>query len=88
MLHRVASRLQSGAVSLVSLGDGTGTLVNHDELAVMSLNETGAFLVVLIARGSPDLGDLIRALVEEFDVTESQAAADACAFLEALAEVV
>jgi hypothetical protein len=80
---RLGALLRSGRVSRAKLTDGTGVLVDAAGMRMLSLNETGMFLVEGLAEG---LGSeaLVERLVEEFDVSAPAARRDLEKFLEDL----
>ena len=71
-------RKVAGAYTVLALGEAT---VNFD--GVLTLNESGVMLWVLIEQGSTK-EDLAKALTDTYDVTYEQALADVDEYLEKL----
>ena len=73
-------RTVAGSNIVVPLGEKTVSFNG-----IMTLNETGCFLWKLLEQGA-ERDALIRAMTEEYDVTEQVAAADIDTFLNKLEE--
>jgi hypothetical protein len=63
------------------LADDTGVILDVDSLRVLSLNETGMFLVECLQQGVVTEEALVERLVDEFEVDSETAAADVRAFV-------
>ena len=74
--------LRKVAASYVVVPVGKLTL---DFNGIINLNETGAFLFELLQEGA-EKEDLLRKLLEEYDVTPEKAAADIDVFLKKVEE--
>ena len=83
-LERLAELMRSDRVTRTTLVDDTGVILHLDSLQVLTLNETGIFLVERISEGMSSLELLITALTEEFEVDEPTAREDIELFLEEL----
>lgn len=75
MLREVA-----GSYVVVAVGDRS-----HEFIGMVNLNESGAFLWKALERGS-DGDALVRALLENYDVSEEQAVADVDKFITIVSE--
>ncbi len=82
----LAGLLSSERLTRTRLADGSGVILHLDELEVLTLNETGQFLVELLVEGVDTLDGLALALAGEFEVDPETARRDAAAFLGELAE--
>jgi hypothetical protein len=85
-LKRLGSLLRSEKYSQTKLADGTGVLLNVDGLRVLTLNETGMFLVEEIQGGVDDLSTLVGRMATEFDVDDITAKKDVEGFLSELGD--
>lgn len=83
-IETLAARLRSQELTVTKLVDGSGVILDVNGLKVYSLNETGMFLVEQLQRGATDAGELVRALVEHFEVEPETASADLQSFLDEL----
>jgi hypothetical protein len=83
-LQRLSELLQSDKVTRTTLVDDTGVILHLDSLQVLTLNETGMFLVDRIGEGMSSVEQLITALSEEFEVDEATARGDIEPFLDEL----
>ncbi len=81
----LAGLLTSERLTRTRLADGSGVILHLDELEVLTLNETGQFLVELLADGVDTLEGLALALADEFEVELETARRDAAVFVEELA---
>ena len=80
-LRRIAGTLASGRYTVTRLVDGSGVLLDVEGLQVLSLNETGMFLLDAIQRGVHEEEALAEALTREFEVDTGTARRDVRAFL-------
>ncbi len=80
-LGRLSELLQSDNVTWTTLVDNTGVILHLDSLQVLTLNETGMFLVERIGEGMCSVEKLIAALTEEYEVDEEAAREDVETFL-------
>jgi hypothetical protein len=64
--------------------DNSGVILDVDSLQVLSLNETGLFLVEALRNGVDDRCGLVKRLVEEYEIDESTAKADVDSFVDEL----
>jgi len=76
--------LASDQLTHTILADNTSVLLNVNGMRVLSLNETGTFLVEAIKQGMRTEEQLVAALRQEFDVDEATARRDLEQFLKAL----
>ena len=83
-LERLSELLQSDKVTRTTLIDDTGVILHLDSLQVLTLNETGMFLVERLGEGMSSVRQLITALTEEFEVDEATAREDVVSFLNEL----
>lgn len=86
-LRDLADILSSSRVSRTRLPDQTGVVLDIVGLHVMSLNETGQFVVEHLARGLADEDEMVRLMVAEFKVDESSARCDLGVFVVKLREL-
>ena len=73
--------LASPQLATTQLEDGSAVLLDIDGHQVLSLNETGMFLVGLLREGAADIQTLVQGLKVEFDVDSGSAANDVERFL-------
>ena len=85
-LAGIARALRSGRFAMTRLGDGSGVLLDIEGNQVLSLNETGMFLLDAIAAGTAGEDALLSAMLGAFDVDETTARADLDRFLAELRE--
>lgn len=76
--------LASQRLSHTILADNTSVLLDVNGMRVLSLNETGCFLVEAIKRGARTEAQLVEALRQEFNVDKATARRDVGQFLKAL----
>ena len=76
--------LASERLTHTILADNTSVLLNVNGMRILSLNETGTFLVEAIKQGMRTEQQLVAALRQEFDVDEATARRDLEQFLKAL----
>lgn len=82
-VQRLASLLRSSRFSRARLTDGTGVMTDATSLRMLSLNETGLFLVEGLVSGlGPEA--LVERVVAEFNVSAPEARRDLEKFLEEL----
>lgn len=86
-LRDLADLMSSSRVSRTRLPDGTGVVLDIVGLHVMSLNETGQFVVEQLARGLADEDEMVRRMVAEFKVDELTARRDLGVFVVRLREL-
>lgn len=86
-LRDLADIMPSSRVSRTRLPDQTGVVLDIVGLNVMSLNETGQFVVEQLARGLADEDEMVRRMVAEFKVDELTARRDLGAFVVRLREL-
>lgn len=80
-LHALATALTTERFTHTSLADGTGVILDIDGMHVLTLNETGEFLIAAVLAGAADVDDLVARLVAEFEVESPQAQEDVAAFI-------
>jgi hypothetical protein len=83
-LVELARLLSSEQISHTRMVDNSGVILNVDSLQVLSLNETGLFLVEALRNGVDDRCGLVKRLVEEYEIDESTAKADVDSFVDEL----
>lgn len=83
-LERLSELMRSDKVTRTTLVDDTGVILHLDSLQVLTLNETGMFLVERLGEGMSSVQQLITALSEEFEVDEATAREDIESFLDEL----
>ncbi|NOZ78445.1 MAG: PqqD family protein [Acidobacteria bacterium] len=83
-INALAGLLRSGALAHTRLADSSGVLLHADTLQVLTLNETGMFLVDRLREGTETIDGLVDALVSHFTVNEKTARRDVSAFLDEL----
>lgn len=72
----LAEKLRSNDVSITTLVDGSGALVNIEGMEILTFNETGMRIVNHMREGKATLPDLVRAILTDFDVDEAAAVRD------------
>jgi Coenzyme PQQ synthesis protein D (PqqD) len=77
----LAAALATDRYTHTSLADGTGVILDIEGMHVLTLNQTGEFLIAAVLAGAADEADLAGRLVAEFEVEEPQARDDVGAFL-------
>ena len=77
----LAAALATDRYTHTALADGTGVILDIEGMHVLTLNETGEFLIAAMLAGAADEPDLVARLVAEFEVEEPQAREDVAAFL-------
>ena len=77
---RLGALLRSGRIIRTRLADQSGVMVDTAGTRMLSLNETGMFLVEALASGA-GLDALVERLVREFRVSEPTARQDVERFL-------
>lgn len=82
-VRRMGALLGSGRLVRTVLADRSGVMVDTEGMRMLSLNETGMFLVEEISSGV-GLEGLVQRLVEEFRVSRPTARKDVERFLEEL----
>ena len=80
-LRVLAATLASERYTHTSLADGTGVILDIEGMHVLTLNQTGEFLIAAVLAGAADDAELVSCLVAEFEVEAPQAQADVAAFL-------
>lgn len=80
----LAAKLNSERFTHTHLADGTGVILDIDGMHVLTLNETGEFLIAAVLAGARDGGELADRMVAEFEVDAPQAQADVAAFIAVL----
>lgn len=83
-IERLSQLMRSDKVTQTKLADETGVILHLDSLQVLTLNETGMFLVERIGEGLSTADQLIAALTDDFEVDEATARADVDAFVDEL----
>ena len=83
-LANLAGSLRSERLTRTALADGTGVILDVDGMHVLTLNETGQFIVERLCDGVERLDGIVAAIVAEFEIDEPTAHADAVAFLDEL----
>ncbi len=83
-IERLSQLMRSDKVTQTKLADETGVILHLDTLQVLTLNETGMFLVERIGEGLSTADQLIAALTDDFEVDEATARADVDAFVDEL----
>lgn len=87
-LEQVRFALQQRRVTVNSLADGSGVLVDLQGQRLLVLNASGMLLVQAIESGATDESELARRLASGFLVDIARADADAREFVRHLAELV
>ncbi len=85
-LSTLSDLLASDRLTRTRLVDGSGVILHLDNLEVLTLNETGQFLVELLADGVDTIENLATALTGEFEVDLATAERDVAIFLDELME--
>jgi hypothetical protein len=83
-VRRLAERLKTTPFSVVALSDGTGVLLDLNGMQVLTLNETGSFVVSRLLEGAVSLESLAAAVATVFQIDEGAARRDVSGFLERL----
>ena len=82
----LAAALATDRYTHTALADGTGVVLDIEGMHILTLNETGEFLVAAMLAGATDEPDLVARLVGAFEVEEPQAREDVSAFLVELSQ--
>ena len=77
----LAAALATDRYTHTALADGTGVILDIEGMHVLTLNQTGEFLVAAVLAGAAGEPDLVARLVAEFEVEEPQAHEDVSTFL-------
>ena len=77
----LAAALATDRYTHTALADGTGVILDIEGMHILTLNETGEFLVAAMLAGAADEPDLVARLVGAFEVEEPHAREDVSAFL-------
>jgi len=85
-LLELADSLRDERLTQTRLADGSGVILDLESLQVLSLNDTGMFLVERLKAGARTVGELTTALCDEFEVDAEAARRDVDQFLQALRE--
>jgi hypothetical protein len=85
LLERIRAALNSGRLTVNTLDDGSGVLLDLDGEQLLTLNSSALHLVCSVESGAADIDALATALTERFEVDEERAWADAAGFVEGLA---
>ena len=80
-LPALAAALATDLYTHTALADGTGVILDIDGMHVLTLNQTGEFLIAAVLAGAADEPELVARLVAEFEVEAAQAREDVTAFL-------
>jgi len=80
-------RLEGEDYSVTELPDGTAALLDLHRESLVTFNGTGAFMLSCVGEGISEL-DIVRRVVERYDVDETAARADVTGFLAQLADAV
>lgn len=80
-LSDLAAIFSSSRVNRTQLPDGTGVVLDIVSRQVMSLNETGQFVVEQLAAGVSDEQQLVQRMVTHFHVDAGQAGRDLATFV-------
>lgn len=83
-IDTIAQFFASRRLNHTILADNTSVLLDVNGMRVLSLNETGCFLVEAIRRGAQTEAQLAATLCQEFDVDEATARRDVGHFLKEL----
>ena len=82
----LAAALTTDRYTHTALADGTGVILDIEGMHVLTLNQTGEFLIAAVLAGAADEPDLVARLVGAFEVEEPQAREDVSAFLVELSQ--
>ena len=82
----LAAALATDRYTHTALADGTGVVLDIEGMHILTLNETGEFLVAAMLAGAVDEPDLVARLVAGFEVEEPQAREDVSSFLVELSQ--
>lgn len=85
-IERIREALDSGRLTINSLDDGSGVLLDIDGEQLLTLNRTGMRLVQSIEDGAESFEALRDVLLAQFEVEPERAETDARAFVEEVAE--
>ncbi len=83
-IEALSKILASDRLTHTILADNTSVLLNVNGMRILSLNETGSFLVEAIKGGAQTEQQLVAALRREFEVDETTALRDIAQFLDTL----
>jgi hypothetical protein len=85
-IEDLARLLESKTITFTKLADESGIVLDTDTAQVFSLNESAAFLIDALGNGARTRDDLVKSLVDEFEVDESTAREDVEAFVNEIAD--
>ncbi len=85
-IETIARGLESGRLTITSLDDGSGVVLDSDGEQLFSFNVTGLTIVQAIEKGDRDIDALADQLTRRFEVSAERARADVQGFLKRLAE--
>ncbi|HET8897228.1 MAG TPA: PqqD family protein [Rhodanobacteraceae bacterium] len=80
----LAKQLASSDYTITEMPDGTGVLLDLRQEVVMNFNATGMFIVASVTQGL-EAAQIVRRVVERFDVDTDTATRDVDGFLDTLA---
>lgn len=81
VLAALAATLTSERYTHTALADGTGVILDIEGMHVLTLNQTGEFLIAAVLASAADDAELVSRMVAEFEVEAPQAQADVVAFI-------
>jgi hypothetical protein len=77
-------KLNSRDVTMTTLGDGTGVLLNIKGMVILDLNETGMFVINRIREGILETESLVTRIQDEFEIDGETARRDIAVFVREL----
>lgn len=83
-MKMLSERLGSGDISMTTLVDGSGALVDIEGMEILTFNGTGMRIVNRLRQGEATLPELVHAILSDFDVDEATATRDAVDFVRRL----
>ncbi len=85
-IETIASGLENGRLTITSLDDGSGVVLDSDGEQLFSFNVTGLTIVQAIESGDKTVEALSDRLSKRFEVDKERARSDVEGFLSRLAE--
>lgn len=82
---QLAEQLRHEDYSLTQMGDGSAVLLDLRQEALLTLNETGAFMLACLREGA-DETQIVERVLAHFEVEADTARRDVAGFLRELAE--
>lgn len=86
-MDNFARRCKAGELSITTLPDGSGVLLDLEHEVLLNFNATGAFMLACLAEGL-DEADVVARVLERYEVDQDTAHADVAQFMDQLARAI